>query len=380
MKKILIIGPANSVFIYEFIKHILKDEQGVAIANVQFNSIKVPDEYIRYYENHNIKIFDCTLKDTKKNHKFNAGKSMIRAIFKTLFYSQKADIIHIHSLNWSSILLALLPKTKKIIVTIYGSDLLRASKTRLYLYKPVLKKCQFITMETGYLIESFRRHFVTRYDGKIRQTGFGSEMVDLLYDSKECLDKISAKKGLGIPTDKVSVFIGYNGRSGQQHINTIRQLADLPASVKEKICIFLHCSYGLSGEYHNQLRDEIHNSGIIGIINTDYLRGEGLKELRIAADIFLNMQITDVLSSSLLEFMVARAVIIQGKWLKYYELEDTAEITIIENFTQLNTIIIKYLSNPEEFYKRTEKNIEVAYQLLSWRKKKNGWMELFETF
>lgn len=376
MKKILIVGSANSVFIYEYIKNVLlKDGAVVVIANVQYEDYKIPDEFLKFYRENRIEIKQFGLKNSKRFHRMLAAASILPKSCQLTAIAKRFDLIHIHGMNWSGIFMPHFLKKQRLVTTIYGSDLLRTSSFLHLLWKKLLSKSIYITLETDYLISFFTKVYKGKYQNKIRKIGFGSDHVEMLYHYM--VDKATDKQSLDIPQDKISIFVGYNGSKGQQHIEAIKRLSMLPNIYKDKIYLFLHCSYGLNKEYESALQETLDQSGIAYQINKQYLRGERLISLRNAADIFLNMQITDVLSSSLLEFMMTRTIIIQGTWLEYRELE-AASIIKINDFSELSDFVIYCVDHRKELFDQVCKNVSIAYELMSWKKKINEWESILE--
>lgn len=371
---VLIVGDVQSIFIYEYIRNILPAEWKVTIANTGAVNRKLPERYKLYYKNKGVEIINCGIVNKKQFHYIRVLYGLLIGPIKTLLIAQKGyDMIHIHFIGWNTRLLYKLKGTGRMLVTVYGSDILRANPKELQRKGRLLKRADIVTIETDEMEKVCVQRFPEQLGYKIGRAGFGSENIEFVWANKNKYTKKECKKINDIPEDKIVAFIGYNGSKAQQHLSVLNELKCLPPDIKDKLYLVFHCSYGMEEAYHEILRQNLKNCGIAGKIDTRYLCDIQLAQLRISADLFLNMQTTDVLSSSMLEFMVGDAIIIQGSWLKYAELEGKVNIEKINQFEELNNSVKKIIENLSAYKKECDKNAEVAYKLLTWESKKSEW-------
>lgn len=375
-KKILFVGNKDSFFTYEFIKYVLLGEFAIDIANTGHINL-TENRFDNFYNCNDIRIKECGTASYKKFHRTRLMLSMLKSFYNHT-RMKSYDIVNIHYLELLEYPYSKLPKNQLLVVTIYGSDILRATSFELSVKKKIFKRANAITIETEYLKNKFIEIYGNEFDKKIVKVGLGSSYIDLMEKTLILLDKNKCKQENGLPVDKKIIFIGYNGSEAQQHLKVLKCIKDLSQEYKKKIFIVCHCSYGLDPEYENKIRKELSESGIDGRLDKRYLMSEELVKFRFCCDIFLNMQTTDVLSSSMLEFMYCGSTIIQGNWLIYEELKNS-HVYIIKRIDDLAKKL-QYVLNSKENSNDKAFDKKLAYDLMSWKNKRKEWLELLKPY
>lgn len=378
--KILIIGNANSFWIKEYTEYILLEE-----CNEIFIASKsvINKDFKDFYNKHNINILQTdrgtflfdripklkTLMNMFRKVKKEAGNGMF-------------DVIHIHSVP-SNFMITFLNKFivrfgKKIVCTYWGSDLL--SKTREQLMKaiPCLDKAECISYSSDGMDSYFHEVFGDIYNEKIVRAKFGISIYDVIDEEKKHKTKDECKEFFNIEKDKISVAIGYNGSSRQQHLRVINELSKLNSDILDKLNIVIQLSYGLPcDEYRQNIIDEISKINVKHVIIDNFLNKEESAMLRIATDIFIHAQESDAFSASIQECVYAGSILLNPSWIMYKEFDDIGIDYIKYNSFDELPMIIKNITDGKIKISNNGK-VRELYKKYSWNAVKEDWLKLYK--
>jgi glycosyltransferase involved in cell wall biosynthesis len=207
---------------------------------------------------------------------------------------------------------------------------------------------------------------------------YGSEPSKNLINKIKVCSKSEAKAIMNFPLEKKTIYCGYNGHRSQRHLDIINELKKIDNTRKQKYHLVLHCSYGLEEDYHLLIKDALDKSGFSFSLITDFYTLNDLAVFRIACDIFINVQDTDALSATMIESLSSGAIVIVGKWLKYYEIDLIgAFYKSISNFSELSEVMNDIEINWSEYKTLSKNNNKLGEQLLSWDKLSDTWLNLY---
>lgn len=380
MKKILLIASASSRFTYEYISEVIPlKEYEVHIANIDRKGTGIKKDIKEYYKLNNITILDFSVKISSKFHKLCILLSRLSNIFR-LRIAKKYDIIHIHYITEDSIAVPFFSKkVTKVLITVYGSDMLRAPKWKILLLRGVFKRATKVTVATDYVANKLLEFYGDDIKCKLRKCYFGTKNIEHV---KLCLDKYSVhdcKQLYNIPTDKLTIFPGYNGSPAHRHIQILELLDGLPKQIRNQLCLVFHCGYALTDEYKNRLITSMKEHNILTFLITDYFTGEELIKLRMCADVMLNLQPTDALSASMLESIAVGSIVIKGDWLVYPELKRKEVMLLsIKRMDDLPELISDIIVKKHDYNDQLRGNAKKIYEMLSWNYCRNNWKKLLE--
>lgn len=321
--RILIVGNPNSVWIHNYIRYVLN--QDYYIVDVLYIE-PIKEEFLHFYKERNVKIIGAPIskKPNIVSKKFCAVKRRLYLILSRLFHSY--NVIHLHFASVNSLKIACLAKHKnaRLIVTPWGSDVLRASKKEMVSRIKYLDMADCITIQSEKLTQRMREVYGERYDSKYI---FGLKMGIDIFDSLDSVIKqytvADCKDHFGFSKNKILVGIGYNASSGQQHIPVLQAIESLSASIKEKMEIVMHISYSLeSEEYIIKLGQAAFSTGCKIFMIDKFLYGEEMAQLRYATDIFVHAQTTDEYSASIQEYIYSGSILLNPEWIDYKEFSD----------------------------------------------------------
>ncbi len=292
------------------------------------------------------------------------------------------DAIHMHYINpdmeevyahtWMNF-------SGPLILTYWGSDILRL--TGKPYNQSLLAKASAITFMAEGLQEAFRRVYGVKYDNKLRIIDFGVSV----YDAIDGLDRSAAaheanRQHFGIPTGKVCIMAGYNANPGQQHLPMIEAIDRLPNASKLNIHVLLQYSYNYteSPEYYASIAKRLENVGFSWTIIDIFMDDMESARLRDAVDIFIHGQVTDALSASMLEYLYAGALVVNGKWLVYRELESRGIFYMqFDTFEHLTFLLADILAAESRASFDAATNRAALYAMNSWDAVREKWLQIY---
>lgn len=375
--KLLLIGDIGIIFTYEYVTEIAAKFSDCNIDILSFSSRKEAnaDREKKLLE------LGCNIyyqpqytffKKHKLLHVFIRLKEVLRYRI-----CKNYDIINIHFPGIDAAAVCRWASSKaRVITSLYGSDVLRASKRGIDVIKKLLIRSDVITVASRYIQERLSQIYNTQFDNKVELVRYGSKAAASMSDTIAKTSKQECKAFFGFPKEKTAVLCGYNGSRAQRHIEILNQLNKISGAIREKVFLVFQCSYGLDKCYHNELSAALAESPLEGKIVTAFLQGENLARFRNSIDIFLNLQPTDVLSATMIEELEAGAVVIKGDWLSYPDLDErNIYLHSIPSMNALSTKMLQVIAHYQDEKKKTLENKGI-WELLSWEKQYNKWDEI----
>ncbi len=356
--KCLIVGNADSIYIKQLIeKTILPYHDEVTILSPSNKNYK------EYYHNKRINVIrECVT--SKRMNIILSGLLNRHAFMKT----EKYDLVSFHYITNRTLFMIPIAKhySKKVIVSYWGSDLLRNSNRRC-LTKWFYRDVDLITMTTSSLIRKFRKTYGAGFDNKIRLIDFGSANMEMISEKSKVKSDYHDK--YGIDKRKVIISIGYNSNREHQHLNVLEQICRLPEEQRTKIHLLLRLTYG-SGDDHyiERIQKMVNDTGCSSTLFTTYLSDEMIAEITLITDIFINAQITDAQSATVCEHLYSRCVVFNPSWIQYDVLKKNSfylEYNCFEDLYQLlsNNIVKKENSQYRSYLEDNERRL---YKICSW--------------
>lgn len=368
MKRVLMIGYSNKFFRKEYARNVGGDD-------CQFDilSFEKCDDYSR--KNYN-RVFECY-------NTFRGGMHTLviyLQFFCVLATLKKYDAIHIHSVKKIESTFAKLLKLKcrKLVCTIYGSDFYRISDDDRDKLKKLFKMSDYITIETRKTICDFVSYYGKDIEEKIVNIRFGISAIECMKEIKDQkIDVNTFKKQFGVPKNSFVITIGYNATKEQHHLEIIAQLTKIEAALPANYYVVVPLGYG-DAEYGKLVEHKLKESGLRGICLFDFYSNDQIARLRLISDIMIQLQDTDSLSSSMLEYLYADNIIITGAWLPYWEIEKY--VIQIKSLYDLLGSIMEIFNNWEKYQKRLNESDYTQFleNNFMWSKMKASWIKLYD--
>jgi len=377
--RVLIIGNGNSIWILNYIKHVLIPNNILVFLCTPRNINK---EYLEFYNSNNVLLlYNCI------DNSFIQKIPKVRGILNILYnlyqiYKYKPyNAIHVHFADISSCRIAYLchKLTRKEICSFWGSDLFRSSDRQIKKLKVYLDKCNAITIATEKMYNRIMAVFSHIYDNKIKTIRFGIEAFAMIENIENLEDQKTSRATLGLPTEKIILTIGYSASPNQQHLLIIEQLARINPEILDRVFFVIQMTYGNSDtHYQEEVRKKIKSITDNFIIFDSIMQGEDIARLRVSTDIFIHGQTTDALSASFQEYIYAGAIVLNGKWLKYKELEERGIKYIeYEFFDEIPSLLTNIISSLQNYRLSLFNNRNILRQFSSVQAVSREWYNLY---
>jgi len=378
--KVLIIGDGNSIYILNYIKNVLIPNNAIVFL---YTGKNIRKEYLRFYEENNTILLYSSIKNPfiQKIPKIRGFLDFSYGLYQ-IYKNRSYDAIHVHFADRRSCCIAYLCRkfTRKEICSFWGSDLLRSNDHQVQKLKTYLDRCDIISIETQRMYNRIINVFNHIYDNKIKTIRFGIETFDMIDNIKSLEDKKTSRAKLGMPAEKVIITIGYNASPYQQHLLMIKQLARIDPEILDRVFIVIQMTYGNSNmHYYEEVRNKIKAITNNFIIFDKFMQEEDIARLRVCTDIFIHGQTTDTLSASFQEYIYAGAIILNGKWLKYKELEERGIKYIeYESFDEIPILMTNIISNLQNYKLSFFNNIDILRKFSSVQAVSQEWYNLYQ--
>lgn len=312
-------------------------------------------------------------------------KTIIGKVFRRFFkyitiYTiiKKYDLIDFHAFVEYDSALARYCQKKGISydITLWGSDLMRASDSRIKQMKMGFDGSRYIKSSEN-LHDVLVSKYGNCYDFKYWEVYFGNndyEEIDSL--SKE--DEMSIKQKLyGDINGKKIVICGYNGVKAQNHELIIQSFQHLRSKYSSKVHLVFPMTYRTIPQYMKDIRELLMQTGYTFTILEDFLSSKEVAVIRRTADFVINIQTTDAFSSSLQDHLYCNEVLLIGEWLRYTLLEKHEVYYLKTSSTDLTSNIDDALSNLESYREKCRGNHEKMKAMTSWEFVIDNWVSAY---
>lgn len=301
--------------------------------------------------------------------------------FESILSKNDYDVLHIQQVSVLSYYYTKIAKEKglKVILTPWGSDVLRCPQRRVPMLKDTFKRADVVT----YNIERFSEKYISRYNVNPKimiYAGYGSEIFDLIPQLKGKYTKKEISKVLNVPSADYYITCGYTADHVQRHKVMIQSIGENREFLPPNTLLLFPFIYGdgKKGGYKSELIKLCDKYKLSYCFVTDYLTNEQMALFRLLADLFIHIQPSDAGSASLVEYLLAGAQCVNGKWLDYPHLEEGGiPYHVCESLetlpSLLNVIFCKKMPKRQLSDVVRAKMMEGA-----WTKQKEYWKSLLE--
>lgn len=367
MRKMLVIGDGDSVFVKDFINQYHKE--GVIVDLISYGK-SGKNEAIRLQKNFQIKL----------GFNFSAVKNFFE--FRNNIIDKMDDdydvvVIHFVYFFLAPHIFKIKNKTKKIVAVIWGSDFYRVtSKVKIFLQDIIYKNVDnivFTNPKTKELFSEKKKYIKT----KLNVARFGLPVLDEI-DNLRRDDYGHFCNSFGLPIDKIKIMVGYNANLAHQQLLVLNQIILFNESILEKIHLIFPMGYG--NNESRVLIEEIlkKNKNIqYSILEKFYNFNEAAK-LRLVTDILINIQPTDQFSGSMQETLYAGGWVLTGNWLPYDALlQFEPKMILINEKEEVGKALAHLIeSNCKSSLENTESIKAYIRNESSWGKNFSTWYDI----
>lgn len=263
-----------------------------------------------------------------------------------------------------------------IVLSFWGSDLLRQNRFILMLLRLLIRRAGAITFPKTEMVDSFQSKFGSKYNGILHVVRFGNYFLDDIDAVSEQTVMDFTEKN-HIDTDKTVVMLGYNRFRQQQHILTIQSIVKAEID-RNEVFFVIPWTYGPIEKGYREEIEELLKDRYEYVFLTDYLADIELASLRKATDILISVLTTDALNATMLETLYANGEVLTGKWLSYQNLyAHGVSMRQVQCIDDVGYELKKALREPLAEEKR-KKNRDVIERLYRWDNIIEEWVELYK--
>lgn len=376
-KKILLVGSLASIHMYNYILNVLSTLDFDIVAYNTASNQNIRAEYQALYNKLGIKnIGGCDIR--------SGGKlSFVTNAYKVLKAEGRFDYVHLHYVSHylSPILYLLRRNYKKIILTFWGSDLLRSTSFSRLFIAPLVKKANKVSFITNDMFDSFKVLFpkCESNDEKYCILDFGNMFFNAIdkIQSEDISNVNEIRKEFGLDDDKVVVTIGYCGRKEMRQLETIREVGKCLPEVLSSIQLAVP-AWGISTTLKNDIIEESKKIGVKCCIYDEFMNGDTVSKFRCISDVFIHAQTTDALSAAMLEHLYAGTVVLNGAWLNYNTLRAAGvEYLTFDTISSVANELDRVILSLPKYKLMMQNNKKCVAKIASWDYLKQKWYDLY---
>ncbi|SFP63978.1 Glycosyltransferase involved in cell wall bisynthesis [Variovorax sp. PDC80] len=313
MKKILVIGSAESVFVRDFISQFSSEELVVDLISLSNEVQGVNARTIEYVP-----------LDIRKQKVLGRQLDLffrIRAALKKVASEYDAIVIHYVFFFLAPHVLRMRSMTKNIVSVIWGSDFYKSTKIKILLQSVIYRSSKSIVFTNPATKEEFSKKHRSVPSCRLKVARFGLpvlEEIDRIISKK--IDRHGICEEFGLPSEKVLIFAGYNANESQQQTLVVEKFSKLDRSLKDKAALIFTLGYG-DPSAEQRIRDSLERNHVEHFVVLKKFYGpEEIAKIRCVTDVLINIQPSDQFSGSMQEVLYAGGRVIAGAWLPYKEI------------------------------------------------------------
>lgn len=360
--KVVLLTNADSIFCKEYVEYVLLGKFEILIVSPNNR------QYRQYYKENGIKVLHYL--DSEMLAKRLEGQICSN------------DIFHVHYVDgrvlkklWKPWLMC-----KIRILSYWGSDLLRVQPKQILSTLPFLYSADNITVINKSMRQKLKKYVIRTKWRHIKCLDFGNSAFDKIDVASVLMSVEKSKKYFELNPKKTIIFVGYNANREQQHLEMMREAAKLPKELIEEVFFVFHFGYGaVNNNYIKQLEAFLCGNDIPYKILTQFMNKDDIAVLRLCADIFLYGQTTDALSSSVMEYLYAGAVLVKPAWLDYLQLREKGiKYYEYEQFDEIPKLLEEIIKRETGRTNKGEKEQRILRNLSSWDRLAPKWLALYK--
>jgi len=373
--KVLILGNPDSVWVKEFVRNVMIPLEAEVFLQ---ESVDRGTNYYDYYKKAGVKIITIV-----PVPKWVMILPKIRAIIISKHQrkscSRHAPFDVVINIFVSPELLSQAASYKrggsKVYAYFCGSDIIRSSKINYLRLKLGLKQCNGVICASSNVHEAYSRKIGHTTGTPVEIIRLGMSSFDFIDAQLLCGNKSNFKSSWNIDPKKIAICIGYNANQAQNHLSVLRQLRNLSKSTLSKMTIVLQMTYGGNEEYIANVESAVSGLGCDFKLLRPYLNMPQIAQLRLLTDVFINAQVTDGLSGSVLEALYAGSSLLNASWLHYKEYSEWGiSYKTFFSFEQIPQLLTEAMYDTSN----NTVNREILKSQMTWEQCRDAWARLLK--
>lgn len=269
-------------------------------------------------------------------------------------------------------------KTKILNLNVGGSDFYRATSEEREYKRRLIECADRITAETEGTLREFGDYYGPDVQSKIGLLPFGIEVLNYIEKCEEN-DRERIKEKYELEQNRIVVTCGYNAGAAHQHEKMIEALTKVNDNIKKQIICVFPMTYPSGQEtYIKTIESKLVSSGLSYKILTDFMDFSEMAEYAQISDIMIHVQVTDQLSSTMLEEMYAGSVVIAGSWLPYESLRNKGIFFLsVDAVSELSRVMEDAVANLYTYKEKCSPNRAAVWKHSSWDELAPKWRAMW---
>lgn len=308
----------------------------------------------------NIRDFKISLREYVKNCKM---------------HNVQYDVCQIHFLNFMyvDVISDLRTIAKKIVLTPWGSDVLKARPFMLKGLRKLVRLSDVVTVSKGSRFEQDVKRILDVPQSKLYDLAFGVKSIDEILAHPDITTE-TAKEVLGI-TGSYAIVVGYNANLGQNHLKVIEQIATVKDRLPSNYLLVLPLTYGGNPEYKVKIKNSLEAYRLNYLILDKYMSNLDVVNLRMATDLFIHAQNSDANAGTIGEYLLCQKKIINPVWITYPHYETYGSpFYSFSDFEELPEVIISAIQDSSL---RVSPLLKESIRRCGWGEQSKEWVALY---
>lgn len=328
-----------------------------------------------YYTERNSNVKWSSYIERDFNYVCNSQEGIVKKVVRKINYKfllrhlfSLYDLVDFHAYypsRYNKLMKRCVDKGIKYDITLWGSDLMRASDEQKKLQKYGFDNCYRIKL-TENLYDILHTIHGDTYDSKCRIVYFGNSDLPVIDGLSESEAQNLKYEMYGNTDNKRILVLGYNAMSSQNHNKMIEALSALTPEEKQSIHVVLPMTYGARAGYITDIRKKIEQLRVSYTIIDKFLETEQVAVIRRTADVVVNVQDTDALAGSLQDHLYCGNICIFGEWLNYRPYISNGIYYIKTSMKDVAMHIKEVIQNFDDYKKLCLGNHDKIKSLVSW--------------
>ncbi|WP_431471340.1 hypothetical protein I5168_07190 [Nonlabens sp. SCSIO 43208] len=287
----------------------------------------------------------------------NKRQSLFKTISKILRYyrnnqilKKDVDCYHLHFATLENLVATLGISPKKLLISFWGSDLLRTEHLGYdKVVAILLKRAKYITIQN----DDLKKIIISRFGNQLSE-----KIIVIKFPFKTChIEKFKSLSFKNLQRKEgFNILVGHNGHKENNHIKILHQLENLASS---KINVHLLLTYGLKNDYLNQILKFKETSKLKIFLQLDFLEDKDLIDYRSKMDLMIYAPISDAMSGTVTESLYANIPVLAGNWLPYSIYHNkNFPISFFNKFSEIPGIINSNVLKPSHDVLQLHKELD----------------------
>jgi hypothetical protein len=289
------------------------------------------------------------------------------------------DLYHYNYLEPSNLgLLSLLPREAPVIVSIWGSDLLRTAGTSSYVDQlAACERADIITVSSIEIREVLLAKFGRHLASKVRLALLGVTLLDEI-------EQVHGQRNefletLGLPATCITVCVGNNATRANQHAEILHQLNRLKPEYRDRLAVLLPLSYRPNDDYVAELRALTATLGLRCIVLERQMSNREIALLRCGTDLVIHLPISDAFSAAMLESLYGGSSLVTGAWLPYSRLRASGvHYHELFDFADLPDLVTRVIDSWHLERQKAAANPPIIWDLVHPSRTVKPWLAIYD--